>query len=86
MEVHEGASIPRLALLGVDEHAGEAAAEAHVVGASSPVKGAALVLPLAPLARVACAVLQLPLAAGACDGVHHPRRRDGVHERRLATA
>ena len=86
MQVHQSASVADFSLLGVNEDAGELAAVAHVVGAAAPVEGAFLVTAGASLGGVAGAVVEQPLAAGSCDGVHHARRRDGVHERRLAAS
>ena len=80
MQVHQSTCVADLPLLGVDEHAGEAAAVAHVVGAAAPVEGAALVASRAALGGVTGTVVQLALAAGPRDGVDHARRRDGVHE------
>lgn len=71
-----------LALLaGIDEGGGEGRAVGDVVGAPGPLEA---ILTATTHRPVAPALPQLTAAAGARDGVRHPGRRYGVHERRLS--
>lgn len=84
VEVHECPCI-LLDLSSVDEHFGEAQAVADVCRAAAPLP--ALVFAVETLLLLVTAtVAQVALRAGGCDGVGHPRRDDGVGERRLFTA
>lgn len=86
MQVHQRPGVFHHPLSGVDERLGEFGAVVDVVAASPPVEIAPVVAGSPSLVAVAVADLQLPLTAGPGNGVDHSRRRDGVHERRLAAA
>ena len=81
MEVHERAGV-LLDLPGVYEHLGETQAVADVGRAAAPLPALALAVE-ALLLLVTAAVAQVALGAGRRDGVGHPRRDDGIGERRL---
>lgn len=86
VQVHERPSVSARLLFGVDEGFGKVDPVVDVVAAAAPVELAFLVLFPPSLVRVAVARLELPLAAGAGQCVHHARRGDGVDEGRFATA
>lgn len=85
MQVHERPSVSARLLFGVDEGFGKVNPVADVIAAATPVELPFLVLFPPSLVRVAVARLELPLATGAGQCVHHARRGDGVDERRFAT-
>lgn len=86
MQVHESPSISARLLFGVDEGFGKVNPIADVIAAAAPVELPSLVLFPPSFVRVAVARLELPLATGTGQCVHHARRGDSVDERRLATA
>lgn len=86
MQVHERPSVSTRLLFGVDEGFGKVNPIADVIAAAAPVELPSPVLFPPSLVRVAVARLELPLATGAGQCVHHARRGDGVDERCFATA
>ena len=86
VQVHERPRVLHHPLPGVHKVLGELDAVVDVIAAAAPVKVPLLVAGSAPLLAVTAADLQLALAAGLGDGVHHACRRDGVHKRRLPAA
>ena len=86
MQVHEGPGVPLLPFLGVHEGLAEAHGVLHVVTAAAPVEGALGIPRGALLSGIAGAGVQLTLAAGPRQRVHHTGRGDGVHEGHLAAA
>jgi len=84
MQVHQAARrLPDLP--GVHEAARELDPVLDV-GRAAPPLPAFLLIVVALLLPVAAALAQVALAARRRDGVSHPRRRDGVGERRFPTA
>lgn len=86
MKVHERPGVPDRPFPGIYEGFGELDAVVDVVAAATPVELPPDVLGAPAFVGVAVAVLQLPLAAGPRERIHHPRRGDGVDERRFAAA
>lgn len=86
VQVHERSGVPLLPLLGVHEGLAEAHGVLHVVAAAAPAEGAPGVPGRALLGGVAGAGVQVALAAGPGQRVHHAGGGEGVDEGHLPAA
>lgn len=86
MKVHECPCVSDSPLFSVYEGFGKLDPVVDIVTTAPPVKLSSVITGSSALVRVTVTRLQLPLAAGASERVHHPCWGNGVDERCLTTA